>query len=35
MMEERNRLNDARRQAGQVRADYFARIYYGQLQAGA
>jgi hypothetical protein len=28
------RLYNAPRQAGQVRADYFARIYYGQLQAG-
>ena len=35
MIEELNRLYNAHRQAGQVRADYFARIYYGQLQAGA
>jgi hypothetical protein len=34
-MEELNRLYNAQPEAGQVRADYFARIYYRQLQAGA
>ena len=34
-MEELDRPYNAQRQAGQVRADYFARIYYRQLQAGA
>jgi SAM-dependent methyltransferase len=34
MMEELKKLFDARQQQGQVRMDYFTRIYYGQLQAG-
>ena len=35
MMTELKRLFDAHQQQGQVRMDYFLRIYYGQMQAGA
>jgi SAM-dependent methyltransferase len=35
MMEDLKRLFDAYQDAGQVRMDYFTRIYYGQLQASA
>lgn len=35
MMEELRKLFDAYQQDGQVRMDYFTRIYYGHLQAGA
>ena len=35
MMEELRRLFDAYQQDGQVRMDYFTRVYYGHLKAGA
>jgi SAM-dependent methyltransferase len=35
MMEELRKLFDAYQQEGQVRMDYFTRIYYGHLKAGA
>jgi ubiquinone/menaquinone biosynthesis C-methylase UbiE len=35
MMEELRKLFDAHQQNGQVRMDYFTRIYYGHLRAGA
>ena len=35
MMEELKKLFDAHQQQGQVRMDYFTRIYYGQVQGAA
>jgi SAM-dependent methyltransferase len=35
MMEDLKKLYDVHQQSGQVRMDYFTRIYYGRLQAGA
>jgi SAM-dependent methyltransferase len=35
MMDELRKLFDAHKQDGQVRMDYFTRIYYGHLKAGA
>jgi hypothetical protein len=35
MMEELRKLFDSYQQNGQVRMDYFTRIYYGQLKASA
>jgi SAM-dependent methyltransferase len=35
MLEELRKLFDASQQNGQVRMDYFTRIYYGHLEAGA
>jgi SAM-dependent methyltransferase len=35
MMEELRKLFDAYQQNGQVRMDYFTRVYYGQVQANA
>ena len=35
MMEELRKLFDAHQQDGQARMDYFTRIYYGHLKAGA
>ena len=35
VIDELRKLFDAHQQNGQVRMDYFTRIYYGQLQASA
>jgi hypothetical protein len=35
MMEELRKLFDVHQQQGEVRMNYFARVFYGQLQAGA
>jgi hypothetical protein len=35
MMEELRKLFDAYQQNGQVRMDYFTRVYYGHMQANA